>query len=72
MLKKRAGVITVNNKSYINIVRLVVFCEAVLVLVTIATKSNAMCLLTLALAALYLLIMDLIIFKVGRKAKKMP
>lgn len=42
----------------------------VLVLVGLAAKSNAMCFLTLALAAAYLIILDLLIFKVGRKAPK--
>ena len=41
----------------------------VLILVGLAAKSNAMCFLTLALAAAYLLILDLIIFKVGRGHK---
>lgn len=39
----------------------------VLVLVGLATKSPAMCYATLGLAALYLVILDLVIFKVGRK-----
>ena len=39
----------------------------VLVLVGLATKSPAMCFATLALAALYLVILDVVIFKVGRK-----
>ena len=39
----------------------------VLVLVGLATRSNAMCFATLGLAALYLVILDIIIFKVGRK-----
>lgn len=42
----------------------------VLILVGLATKSNLMCWLTLALALVYLLILDLIIFKVGRKSPK--
>jgi len=40
----------------------------VLVLVGLATKSPAMCFITLGLAAAYLVILDFIIFKVGRKA----
>ena len=39
----------------------------VLVLVGLATKSPAMCYATLALAAFYLVILDIVIFKVGRK-----
>ena len=39
----------------------------VLVLVGLATKSSAMCFVTLGLAAFYLVILDLVIFKVGRK-----
>lgn len=42
----------------------------VLILVGLAAKSPAMCFLTLILAAVYLLILDLLIFKVGRKPKK--
>jgi ESS family glutamate:Na+ symporter len=41
----------------------------VLVLVGLAAKSNAMCFVTLLLALVYLAILDLIIFKVGRHAK---
>lgn len=41
----------------------------VLILVGLAAKSNAMCFLTLGLAAAYLLILDLLIFKVGRGGK---
>lgn len=41
----------------------------VLILVGLAAKSNAMCFVTLALAAVYLLILDLLIFKVGRHHK---
>jgi ESS family glutamate:Na+ symporter len=40
----------------------------VLVLVGLATKSPAMCFVTLGLAAVYLVILDLLIFKVGRKS----
>ena len=40
----------------------------VLVLVGIATKSPLMCFITLGLAAIYLVILDIIIFKVGRKS----
>ena len=39
----------------------------VLILVGLATKSPAMCFATLGLAAFYLVILDLVIFKVGRK-----
>ena len=39
----------------------------VLVLVGLATKSDAMCYITLGLVVIYLLILDLLIFKVGRK-----
>ena len=42
----------------------------VLVLVGLATKSPAMCYATLGLAALYLVILDVVIFKVGRKSVK--
>ena len=42
----------------------------VLILVGLATKSSAMCFATLGLAALYLVILDLVIFKVGRKKAK--
>ena len=41
----------------------------VLILVGLAAKSNAMCFVTLGLAAAYLLILDILIFKVGRRAK---
>ena len=41
----------------------------VLILVGLAAKSNAMCFVTLGLAAAYLLILDILIFKVGRHAK---
>ena len=41
----------------------------VLILVGLAAKSPAMCFVTLGLAAAYLLILDVIIFKVGRHAK---
>ena len=41
----------------------------VLILVGLASKSNAMCFVTLGLAVVYLLILDLLIFKVGRHAK---
>ena len=41
----------------------------VLILVGLATKSNAMCFVTLILAAVYLVILDIIIFKVGRHAR---
>ena len=41
----------------------------VLILVGLATKSNAMCFVTLGLAAAYLLILDVLIFKVGRHGK---
>ena len=48
----------------------------VLILVGLAAKSNAMCFMTLILAAAYLVILDIIIFKVGRstgsKAAKKP
>ena len=40
----------------------------VLILVGLATKSNTMCFVTLILAAVYLVILDIIIFKVGRHA----
>ena len=39
----------------------------VLILVGLAARSPAMCYATLGLAAIYLLVMDIIIFKVGRK-----
>jgi ESS family glutamate:Na+ symporter len=42
----------------------------VLILVGLAAKSNAMCFVTLALAAVYLIILDVIIFKVGRHRRK--
>ena len=42
----------------------------VLVLVGLATKSPGMCYATLGLAALYLVILDVVIFKVGRKSVK--
>lgn len=41
----------------------------VLILVGLAAKGPAMCFLTLGLAAVYLLILDLLIFKVGRHGK---
>ena len=41
----------------------------VLILVGLAAKSPMMCFVTLGLAAAYLLILDLLIFKVGRHAK---
>ena len=41
----------------------------VLVLVGLAAKSTAMCYITLGLAAAYLLILDVLIFKVGRQKK---
>ena len=41
----------------------------VLILVGLAAKSPMMCFVTLGLAAAYLLILDLLIFKVGRNAK---
>ena len=41
----------------------------VLILVGLAAKSPAMCFVTLGLAAAYLLILDVLIFKVGRHAK---
>ena len=41
----------------------------VLILVGLAAKSNAMCFLTLVLAAAYLVILDIIIFRVGRRSK---
>ena len=41
----------------------------VLILVGLAAKSNAMCFVTLGLAAAYLLILDVLIFKVGRHGK---
>ena len=41
----------------------------VLILVGLAAKSNAMCFVTLGLAIAYLLILDILIFKVGRHAK---
>ena len=41
----------------------------VLVLVGLATQSNAMCFATLGIALAYLVILDLIIFKVGRHAR---
>jgi len=40
----------------------------VLILVGLATKSNFLCFLMMALAAVYLVILDLIIFRVGRHA----
>ena len=40
-----------------------------LILVGLAAKGPAMCFVTLGLAAVYLVILDVIIFKVGRKAK---
>lgn len=42
----------------------------VLILVGLAARSNAMCFVTLALAAAYLVILDLLIFKVGRRGSK--
>lgn len=42
----------------------------VLILVGLAAKSPVMCFVTLGLALAYLLILDLLIFKVGRKGKK--
>ena len=42
----------------------------VLILVGLATKSDAMCFLTLILAIAYLVILDIIIFRVGRRAAK--
>ena len=41
----------------------------VLILVGLATKSNFLCFLMMALAAVYLVILDLIIFRVGRHAE---
>ena len=41
----------------------------VLVLVGLATKSTAMCFVTIVIALIYWAILDLIIFKVGRKKK---
>ena len=41
----------------------------VLILVGLAAKSPAMCFVTLGLAAVYLLILDIVIFKVGRGHK---
>ena len=41
----------------------------VLILVGLAAKSPAMCFVTLGLAAVYLLILDVLIFKVGRHSK---
>ena len=41
----------------------------VLILVGLAAKSNVMCFVTLGLAAAYLVILDILIFKVGRHAK---
>lgn len=41
----------------------------VLILVGLAPRSPAMCFVTLGLAALYLLILDVLIFKVGRHGK---
>jgi ESS family glutamate:Na+ symporter len=41
----------------------------VLILVGLATKSNMMCFVTLALAFVYLLILDVLIFRVGRHSK---
>ena len=41
----------------------------VLILVGLAAKSPAMCFVTLGLAAAYLVILDILIFKVGRHAK---
>lgn len=41
----------------------------VLILVGLAPRSPAMCFVTLGLAAVYLLILDVIIFKVGRHSK---
>lgn len=42
----------------------------VLVLVGLATKSPAMCFVTLGLATVYLVILDIIIFRVGRKERQ--
>ncbi len=41
----------------------------VLILVGLAAKSPAMCYVTLVLAFLYLLVLDVLIFKVGRRSK---
>ncbi len=41
----------------------------VLILVGLAAKNNAMCFVTLGLAAAYLVILDILIFKVGRSRK---
>lgn len=41
----------------------------VLILVGLASKSATMCYITLGLAAVYLIILDALIFKVGRKSK---
>ena len=41
----------------------------VLILVGLATKSNTMCFLTLILAVIYLVVLDIIIFRVGRHAR---
>jgi hypothetical protein len=38
--------------------------------VGLAARSNAMCFVTLGLAAAYLVILDLLIFKVGRHGSK--
>ena len=40
----------------------------VLILVGLAAKSSTMCFVTLALAIVYLVILDTIIFRVGRRA----
>lgn len=42
----------------------------VLILVGLAAKSSSMCYVTLMLAFLYLLVLDVLIFKVGRRSKK--
>ena len=41
----------------------------VLILVGLATKSNTMCFMTLILAVIYLVILDIIIFRVGRRGR---
>ena len=45
----------------------ILFGAPVLVLITMAAKSDLMCYVTLGLATLYLLILLLIIYKVGKK-----